>query len=52
MILGVFAIIFTTVLTVGAVYITIEEFGSLENVLREYCNMYGLDFEELYGNMF
>ena len=52
LILGVFAIIFTTVLTVGAVYISIEEFGSLENVLREYCNMYGLDFEELYGNMF
>lgn len=50
--LGIFAIIFTTVVTVGAFYIAIEEFGSIENLLREYCNMYGLDFEELYGDMF
>ena len=48
---GVFAIIFTTVLTIAAVYITIQEYGSIENVLREYCNMYGYDFEELYGEM-
>lgn len=52
LILGIFAIIFTTVLTVGAVYITIEEYGSIENVLREYCDMLGYDFEELYGDMF
>ena len=52
LVLGIFAIVFTTVLTVGAVYITIQEYGSLENVLREYCNMLGYDFEELYGNMF
>lgn len=50
--LGIFAIIFTTVMTVSAVYITIQEYGSIENVLREYCNMFGYDFEELYGNMF
>lgn len=52
LILGIFAIIFTTVITIAAVYITIQEYGSLENVLREYCNMLGYDFEELYGNMF
>lgn len=52
LILGIFAIIFTTVITITAVYITIQEYGSLENVLREYCNMLGYDFEELYGNMF
>lgn len=52
LILGIFAIIFTTAITVAAVYITIQEYGSLENVLREYCNMLGYDFEELYGNMF
>ena len=52
LILGIFAIILTTVVTVGAVYIAMEEYGSIENLLREYCNMYGLDFEELYGEMF
>lgn len=50
--IGIFAIILTTVLTVGAVYIAIEEYGSIENILREYCNMYGLNFEEMYGDMF
>ncbi len=50
--LGIFAIILTTVVTIGALYIAIEEYGSIENILREYCNMYGLDFEELYGEMF
>lgn len=52
LILGIAAIVLTTVVTIGAVYITIQEYGSIENVLREYCNMYGLDFEELYGDMF
>lgn len=50
--LGIFALVFTTVITVSAVYITIQEYGSIENVLREYCNMLGYDFEELYGHMF
>ena len=50
--LGIFAIIFSTILTIGGLYIAIEEFGSIENMLREYCNMYNLDFEELYGHMF
>lgn len=52
LILGIFAIILTTVVTIGAIYIAIEEYGSIENILREYCNMYGYDFEELYGDMF
>jgi len=52
LILGIFAIILTTVVTIGAVSIALEEYGSFENILREYCNMYGYDFEELYGDMF
>lgn len=52
LILGISAIILTTVVTIGAMYIAIEEYGSIENILREYCNMYGLDFEELYGDIF
>lgn len=45
LILGIIAILLSTILTVGAVYIAIEEFGSIENALREYSQMYGLDFE-------
>lgn len=52
LILGISAIILTTVVTIGAFYIAIEEYGSIEGIIREYCNMYGLDFEELYGDMF
>ena len=52
LILAIFSIILTTVVTIGSVYIALEEYGSFENILREYCNMYGLDFEELYGEMF
>ena len=52
LIVGIAAIVLTTVVTIGAVYIAIEEFGSIENVLREYCEMYGLDFEQEFGNLF
>ena len=52
LIVGIAAIVLTTVVTIGAVYIAIEEFGSIENVLREYCKMYGLDFEQEFGNLF
>ena len=52
LIVGIFAIVLSTVLTIGSVYIAIEEFGSIENALREYCNMYGLDFEQEFGPLF
>lgn len=52
LILGIAAIVLTTVVTIGAYFIAIEEFGSIENVLREYCQMYGLDFEEEFGILF
>ena len=52
LILGIFAILLTTIITVTSVYIAIEEFGSIENVLREYCEMYGIDFEQEFGPLF
>lgn len=52
LIVGIFAIVLSTVLTIGSVYIAIEEFGSLENALREYCQMFGLDFEQEFGILF
>ena len=50
--LGIGAIIFTTGVTIWALYYAIDQFGSIEAMLQEYCNMYGLDFEELYGDFF
>ena len=52
LILGISAIILTTAITIGAVYIVLEEFGSFENILRNYCDMYGLDFEQEFGILF
>ncbi len=52
LIIGILAIVLTTVLTIASVYIAIEEFGSIENALREYSQMYGLDFEQEFGPLF
>ena len=52
LIAGIIAIILTTVVTVGAVYIAIEEFGSIENALRAYSEMYGIDFEQEFAPLF
>ena len=30
----------------------INEYGSLENALREYCQMFGLDLEQEFGILF
>lgn len=50
--LGIAAILLTIAVTIGALYITLEEYGSFENILREYCTMYGLDFETEFGALF
>ena len=50
--LGIAAIVLSTILTIGAIYVAIEEFGSIENALREYCQMFGLDFEQEFGILF
>ena len=52
LIVGIISIVLSTVLTIGSIYIAIEEFGSIENALREYCNMFGLDFEQEFGPLF
>lgn len=52
LIVGIAAIILSTVMTISAVYIAIEEYGSIENYLREYCDMLGLDFEQEFGTLF
>lgn len=52
LILGIIAILLSTFLTILGIYVAIEMYGSIENALREYCNMYGLDFEEEFGILF
>ena len=51
-VLGILAIVLTTVLFIAAFYIAIDMYGSIEGILREYCEIYGYEFEELFGEMF
>jgi len=52
LILGIAAIILTTIVTIGAFIIVLEQYGSMENVIREYCNMYGYDYEEFMRELY
>ena len=52
LIVGILAIVLSTVLTIAGFYFAIEMYGSIENALREYCEMYGLDFEKEFGILF
>lgn len=52
LILGIIGIVVTVLFYVYAFYIMLQEYGSLEGVLREACEMAGYDFDELYGDMF
>lgn len=50
--LGIAGIAVTTALYAFAYMFAIHEYGSLEHLLRAYCEMYGIDFEAVYGNYF
>lgn len=52
LLLGATAIILTTIIFIVTFYIAIEMFGSLEGIVREYCEIYGYDFEEIFGKLF
>ena len=52
LILGIVGIIVTIVFYSYAFYIAIQDAGSLENLLRETCEMMGYDFEALFGEYF
>ena len=52
LILGIGAIILTTVVTIGAFFIALEEYGSIEGILREGSQMMGIDFEKEFGYLF
>lgn len=50
--LGILAIVLTTILFIVAFHFALQEFGSIEGIMREFCDMYGYDFEEMFGDMF
>ena len=52
LILGIVGIIVTIGFYSYAFYIAIQDAGSLENLLRETCEMMGYDFETLFGEYF
>lgn len=50
--LGIIGLLATILLYTFSYIIAINTYGSLEGILRAYCDMYGLDYEELYGGFF
>lgn len=51
-ILSICGIVLTTVLFVSSFLFLLEEYGSLEGILRAGSDMMGLDFEEEFGTLF
>lgn len=52
LILGIIGIVITIIFYIFALYIAIQEYGSLEALLRESCEMAGYDYDTLFGDMF
>ena len=52
LILAIIGIVLTTIFYAASFYIAITEFGSIEGILKEYCDKMGLDFVALYGDLF
>ena len=50
--LGIAGIAATGALYVFAYVFAISQYGSLANLLRAYCDMYGIDFEAMYGDYY
>ena len=52
LLLGTAGMILTIVIFVAAWQFALKEYGSIEGIVRAFCDMYGYDFEELYGELF
>jgi predicted histidine transporter YuiF (NhaC family) len=48
--LGIAGLVATILLYAAAYMITYNYYGGLEGLLRAYCDMYGLDYQEMYGD--
>jgi len=51
-VIGIAGIVLSTVLFVATFLILLEEYGSIEGILREGSEMMGIDFEEEFGELF
>ena len=52
LILGLIGLIATIIMYTTTFAYAIYTYGSIENLLKEYCNLTGMDFNELYGDLF
>lgn len=52
LILGICGIVLATVIFVGSFLYLLEEYGSLEGILRAGSEMMGIDFEKEFGDLF
>ena len=52
LIVGIVAIVLSTVLTISSLYMILDQYGSFENYLREYSEMMGLDYETDFAPLF
>lgn len=52
LILGLIGLIATIIMYMTTFAYAIHTYGSIENLLKEYCNLTGMDFNELYGDLF
>lgn len=50
--LGIAGLILTVVLYATAFIVAFQTYGDLEGILKAYCDMYGLDYEEFYQELF
>lgn len=50
-ILGIIGVVATIIFYAFAFYVAIQEYGSLEALLREACEMSGYDYDALFGDM-
>ena len=52
LIVGIFGIVLSTILFVGSFLYLLEEYGSIEGILRAGSEMIGIDFEKEFGSLF
>lgn len=50
--LGIAGLALTILLYATAFWVAFSTYGDLEGILRAYCDMYGLDYEEFYQELF
>ena len=52
LILGIAAIVLSTVITIAAFIWALEQYGSMEGIIQEFCNLYGYDYEEFMNQLY